>query len=371
MKVAVLLSGGVDSSVALRLLQEAGHNVAAFYLKIWLEDELAYLGNCPWEEDLSYAQAVCDQAGVTLEVISLQQEYWDRVVAYTVAEVKAGRTPNPDMMCNQRVKFGAFLDKIDSNFDKIASGHYAQVEERDGAFWLRQAPDPVKDQTYFLSHLSQAQLGRALFPIGHLRKEQVRDLAQKFNLPNQDRKDSQGICFLGKIRYRDFITHHLGEESGEIVEKETGKVLGTHKGYWNYTIGQRHGLLLSGGPWFVVGKDVEQNVVYISHDYNADNRARDTFVITDPNWIPLPPDFGKTLVVKLRHGPETIPAQLNPIDTRQIRVRMSLCDLGISPGQFAVVYNEKYCLGGGVIGQTVSMEALKKSFPRGKLGLFT
>jgi tRNA-specific 2-thiouridylase len=351
MKIAVLASGGVDSSVALRLLQEQGHDVTAFYLKIWLEDELAYLGDCPWEEDLAYVQQICAAHGIPLEVVSLQREYWDRVVSYTIAEVKAGRTPNPDMMCNQRVKFGAFFDKIDASYDKVATGHYAQVEERQGAYWLKQSADPVKDQTYFLSHLSQAQLGRALFPIGHLTKAEVRDLAKRFDLPNQDRKDSQGICFLGKIRYRDFIAHHLGEQAGDLVEKDTGRLLGRHKGYWNFTIGQRHGILLSGGPWYVVGKDMPNNIVYISHDYQAGAAARADFEMEAPNWIPEIPDLAGALDCKLRHGPESVTARITPLPDSRFAVKLDSPDGGIAAGQFAVFYQDGYCRGGGVISE--------------------
>ncbi len=206
MKIAVLLSGGVDSSVALRLVKQAGHrDIAAFYLKIWLEDELAYLGNCPWEEDLKYTRAVCEQAGVPLNVVSLQTEYQERVVSAAVEELRAGRTPSPDIWCNQRIKFGLFCEKIDPGFDKIVSGHYAQVEERGVLRLLKRSPDPVKDQTYFLCALNQKQLGRLWFPIGHLRKDGVRRLAREYDLPNRDRKDSQGICFLGKIF---LVLHH-------------------------------------------------------------------------------------------------------------------------------------------------------------------
>ena len=251
MKIAVLISGGVDSSVALRLLKEQGHELTAFYLKIWLEDELSYLGDCPWEEDLSYVRAVCEQAGVPLQVVSLQKEYWDHVVSYTMQEIKAGRTPNPDILCNQRIKFGMFFNHIDASFDKVATGHYAQVKEQNGIFSLHRAPDPIKDQTYFLSYLSQAQLARALFPIGHLQKEQVRQLAQQFDLPNKERKDSQGICFLGKLKFNDFIKFHVGEKPGDMIEYETGKKLGTHKGFWFHTIGQRQGsgLPAARGMW--------------------------------------------------------------------------------------------------------------------------
>ncbi|PYM10217.1 MAG: tRNA 2-thiouridine(34) synthase MnmA, partial [Verrucomicrobia bacterium] len=233
MKIAVLLSGGVDSSVALRLVKQAGNrDVTAFYLKIWLEDELAYLGNCPWEEDLKYARTVCEQAGVPLKVVSLQTEYQERVVADAVEELRAGRTPSPDIWCNQRIKFGLFFEKIEGGFDRIVSGHYAQVEERGDVCLLKRSPDPVKDQTYFLCALHQKQLRRLWFPIGHLHKDEVRQLAREYDLPNRDRKDSQGICFLGKIRYPEFVRHHLGERAGELVELETGRTLAEHRGFW-------------------------------------------------------------------------------------------------------------------------------------------
>ena len=204
MNIAVLVSGGVDSSVALRLLQDQGHTVTAFYLKIWLEDELSFLGDCPWEQDLAYVRQVCEQADVPLHVISLQKEYWDIVVSYVIAEVKAGRTPNPDILCNSRIKFGAFLDKIGDEFDAIASGHYAAIKEISGKKLLYAAPDAIKDQTYFLSHLNSAQLNKVLFPLGNFNKAEVRELAQKYDLPNKERKDSQGICFLGKLKYDEF-----------------------------------------------------------------------------------------------------------------------------------------------------------------------
>ncbi|MBZ0199189.1 MAG: tRNA 2-thiouridine(34) synthase MnmA, partial [Ignavibacteriaceae bacterium] len=220
MKIAVLVSGGVDSSVALRLLKEEGHDLTAFYLKIWLQDEFSFLGDCPWEEDLEYVRAVCNQIDVPLQVLNLQTEYWESVVTYTIGEIKEGRTPNPDIYCNSLIKFGQFYDKIDPSFEKVATGHYALVKQIDETFILKQAPDPVKDQTYFLAYLTQAQLSRALFPLGHLNKAEVRQLAQKYNLPNKERKDSQGICFLGQIKFNDFVKHHLGEIKGDILELE-------------------------------------------------------------------------------------------------------------------------------------------------------
>ena len=354
MNIAVLVSGGVDSSVALRLLQEQGHTVTAFYLKIWLEDELTFMGTCPWEEDLAYVRAVCEQAQVPLEVLSLQKEYWDEIVAYTIAEVQAGRTPNPDILCNQRIKFGAFYSKISDQFDKVATGHYAQVFEQDGLFYLKKAPDPIKDQTYFLSHLNQAQLARALFPIGHLAKNQVREYAQKFDLPNKSRKDSQGICFLGKLKFSDFIRYHVGDKTGALIEYETGKQLGEHKGFWYYTIGQRQGIGLGGGPWYVVAKNVADNSVYISRQYYSTEKMRDTFVVGNCHWITEIP-HKNNLAIKLRHGAQFSTGVLTPDNSKNTySVILEERDQGIAPGQFAVFYDNDICLGGGMIVESSS-----------------
>lgn len=351
MKTAMLLSGGVDSSVSLRLLQDRGDcEITAFYLKVWLEDEVRYLGDCPWEEDLSYARAVCSEAGVPIEVVPLQREYFDRVVQYALDELKAGRTPSPDIFCNQRVKFGVFYDYIGTSFDRVATGHYGRIDESDGVFRLYRAPDPVKDQTYFLSHLSQGQLSRALFPIGGMHKREVRRLAHHYDLPNKDRKDSQGICFLGKIHYPEFIRHYLGERPGRIVERETGRVLGEHRGYWFHTIGQRQGLGLGNGPWYVVGKEVDANVVLVSHGEYRGVRARRSFEVADPSWIAGRPEPGRYRV-KLRHGPQLIPSTMEWIDDRRMSVRLDEPDDGIAPGQFAVFYSDEECLGGARIAE--------------------
>lgn len=351
MKIAVLVSGGVDSSVALRLLKDQGHELTAFYLKIWLEDELSYLGDCPWEDDLGYVTKVCEQAGVPLEVVPLQKEYWDRVVAYTVAEVQAGRTPSPDILCNQHIKFGCFFDKIDASYQKVASGHYAQLEEQDGLFLLKKAKDPFKDQTYFLSQLNQSQLSRALFPIGHLLKSEVRSLAAKYDLPNKDRKDSQGICFLGKIEFSEFIKHHLGVHHGDLVEHETGTVVGQHEGFWYFTIGQRKGIGLSGGPWYVVAKDPVNNIVYISRQYFSQDKQRNIVHVSSFNWIAGYPPENTALQVKLRHGELLYSCSLELIDRTHGIVHLEGRDQGIAPGQFAVFYDNDLCLGSGVIKQ--------------------
>ncbi len=351
MNIAVLVSGGVDSSVALALLKEQGHTVTAFYLKIWLEDELSYLGSCPWEEDLAYVQKVCSQYNVPLEVISLQKEYWDAVVAYTLEEIKAGRTPNPDILCNERIKFGAFYMVIGNTFDKVATGHYAQLEQRDREVVLKTTKDPIKDQTYFLSHLKQEQLRRALFPIGHLCKAEVRELASKFNLATFNRKDSQGICFLGKLKFNEFIKHYFGEREGTLIEYETGKILGSHKGYWYYTIGQRQGLGLADGPWYVVKKDIDSNTVFISRMYYASDKARDSFYLTACNWITQPPTTGN-LKVKVRHGAKMYQCTLIPKEADVYQVLLAEHDQGLAEGQFAALYDGDVCLGSGIITNT-------------------
>ncbi|MBS4034837.1 MAG: tRNA 2-thiouridine(34) synthase MnmA [Ignavibacterium sp.] len=348
MKVAVLLSGGVDSSVALRLLKEEGHNLTAFYLKIWLQDEFSFLGDCPWEEDLEFAHAVCKQANVPLEILNLQTEYWDTVVSYTIGEIKEGRTPNPDMYCNSLIKFGQFYDKIDSSFEKVASGHYAKVENLNGSYLLKTSPDPVKDQTYFLAYLTQQQLSRAFFPIGAFTKKEIRELAHKYQLPNMERKDSQGICFLGQIKFNEFVKHHLGELPGDIVDIESNKLMGRHSGYYYYTIGQRSGLRLGGGPWYVVKKDIANNTVYISRE-NVTNRARSSFRVGKFNWINEKPAEGKDLKVKIRHGANLYNCTLSFEDNENAVVRMNESDQGIAAGQFAVFYKNDICLGGSVI----------------------
>ena len=347
MKIAVLLSGGVDSSVALALLKEKGYEITAFYIKIWLEDELSFLGECPWEEDLKYARGVCEKFGVPLKIISLQRDYYKRVVSYAIDELKAGRTPSPDIFCNKHIKFGTFFDKIDDSFDKVASGHYANIEQQGELFFLKTSPDLVKDQTYFLAHLTQKQISRILFPIGNLQKNQIRELAQKYDLPTKDRKDSQGICFLGKIKYRDFVKYHLGIKKGDIVQTPGNKKLGDHNGYWYYTIGQRQGLGLSGGPWYVVKKDIEKNIIYVSKKFDKTQYAQNTFFVGELNWICKPPEH-ENLRVKIRHGPKFYNCKFI-WESQKAKVILAQTDSGIASGQFCVFYYKDTCLGCGKI----------------------
>ena len=368
--VALLLSGGVDSSVALRLLQQDGYDVTAFYLKIWLEDELAHLGECPWEEDVAVCQKVCEQAGVPLRIMSLQEEYHRRVMEHTLQEAASGRTPNPDILCNSRVKFGCFLDSVDENeFNFVASGHYAQIirsEDDDGPVKLVRAPDPIKDQSYFLCALGQHQLRRLLFPIGHLKKTQVRELADHFELPNRHRPDSQGLCFLGKIKFSDFLNIHLGSKQGDIVDAFSGDIIGRHQGVWYHTVGQRKGIgksldprATSRGPWYVVAKDPTENIVYASNQYDEETfeESRSEFHVEDIHWIAgvepaASDDRIFRLSFKIRHGPTLVQGVLKLTEDAGGVITLDKKDGGLAPGQYAVFYNEDAeCIGGGIISE--------------------
>lgn len=352
-RVAVLTSGGVDSSVALcRLAEEGSHQLTAYYLKIWLEDELAFLGSCPWEEDLALVREICARLDVPLTVLSLQAEYFAAVVGYAIGELKVGRTPSPDVICNRSIKFGAFIDRTCTANELVASGHYARAVHRDGTAHLLRGVDPVKDQTYFLCQLAQHQLTRCLFPVGGLTKDQVRAEARRFRLPNHDRPDSQGICFLGRIPYDDFIAFHLGEAPGEIREHSTERVLGHHRGYWFHTIGQRRGLGLSGGPWYVADKDSSRNIVYVTHARQLARHHRRRFTVDRPNWISHPPSLSR-LEVRVRHGERLLPCSLATAKDGSLVVELDEGDPGIAPGQFAVLYDGEECLGGGPISDRV------------------
>jgi tRNA-5-taurinomethyluridine 2-sulfurtransferase len=275
------------------------------------------------------------------------------VVAYTIDAVKKGLTPNPDVMCNRMIKFGSFEEKYGKQFDKISTGHYATVIENEKGFFLGTAVDPVKDQTYFLARITYHQLSKLMFPIGQLQKQDVRRLAEEMRLPSAHRPDSQGICFLGKINYNDFIRRYAGEKSGAIVELETGKILGSHKGFWFHTIGQRKGLGLSQGPWFVVKKDVDENIVYVSNGYDPIAQYCETINLSDMQL--LHPGFqlveGMDIRFKIRHQPEFNTGKIDMADGK-INIRSSKPISGVAPGQFGVIYDavEPICLGSGVIG---------------------
>jgi tRNA-specific 2-thiouridylase len=331
-----------------RLAEEARHDLRAFYLKIWLEDELAFLGRCPWQEDLEVVHEVCATFDVPLEVVPLQRAYHEHVIGATIAELEAGRTPSPDVLCNRLIKFGAFVDHVGTSCDLVASGHHARVDHAASPSRLLKGADPVKDQTYFLSQLTQDQLRRSLFPIGHLSKTEVRSEAHRLGLPNAGRPDSQGICFLGRVPYDAFVENHLGRAPGPIRAVGSGVELGSHHGLWFHTIGQRRGLGLSGGPWYVVRKDRATNTLWVTHRDELGAHARARFRIDSPHWIARPPQRDR-FELRLRHAPVTVGCTIAPTPSGGLKVVMDVADPGVAPGQFAVLYDGDECLGGGAI----------------------
>lgn len=351
-KIAVLLSGGVDSSVVVHELAQLGLHPDCFYIKIGPEEKEEW--DCSSEEDLEMATAVAARYGCKLEVVDCHKEYWSEVVRYTMDKVKNGFTPNPDVMCNRLIKFGAFHEKRGYEYDLIATGHYAQTEEVDGKKWLVTSPDPVKDQTDFLAQIYHWQLEKALFPIGHYMKGDVREIAEREHLINAKRKDSQGICFLGKINYNDYIRKYLGEKPGDVLELETGKLIGKHKGLWFHTIGQRHGLGFGGGPWYVVKKDVDLNTLYVSKGFEPLTAYKQDFKVAGFHYLTENPwgDADSVKVTfKIRHTPEYHTAWLERTSDTAFVVHAGKMIQGVAPGQFCVVYDKNHhrCYGSGEI----------------------
>lgn len=353
MQVAALVSGGVDSSVTIPLLKEKGYDPVIFYIKIGMEDDPSF-SDCPSDEDIEITTFIAKKYGCKMEIVDLQQNYWETVVAYTIETVKKGLTPNPDVMCNRLIKFGAFEAGYGHQFDKISTGHYARILEKEDGFYLGTALDPVKDQTYFLGRITYPQLSKLMFPVGDLTKSEVRRIAEEMHLPSAHRPDSQGICFLGKINYNDFIRRYVGEKEGLIVELETGKKLGSHKGFWFHTIGQRKGLGLSGGPWFVVKKDINQNVIYVSNGYDPVSQYRERIDLDDVQL--LHPRFklenGMAVRFKIRHQPEFNQGKMLQDDNCWY-IQSDKPVSGVAPGQFGVLYHSEnpYCLGSGIISE--------------------
>ena len=352
MKIAVLISGGVDSAVAVYRLLEQGHDLHLFYIRIGMDNDE---GDCSAEEDIEMCRYIAAKFNLPFEIVSLHQEYWDNVMEYALRTVKEGLTPNPDIMCNKMIKFGFFEQRWGHEFDMTATGHYASTRTIDGKVWLATAADPVKDQTDFLARISYDQLRHLMFPIGELPKSRVREIAIETRMPNAYRKDSQGICFLGKINYNDFIRRHLGERPGAIVELETGRKLGEHRGYWFHTIGQRKGLGLSGGPWYVVKKNVHDNVIYVSNGYDCEKQYGRTVHLDEMHFIsgnPWPDSADKVeITFKNRHAPGFTPALITRLTDSEYLVESRDKIQGIAPGQFGVIYDRdsRICYGSGII----------------------
>ena len=353
MNIAALVSGGVDSSVVVHQLKEAGYDPTIFYIRIGMEDKDGYI-DCPAEEDIEITTYIARKYGCKMEVVSLHEEYWENVVSYTIDAVKRGLTPNPDMMCNKLIKFGCFEQKWGKECNKIVTGHYATTTDLNGKVYLSTAKDKFKDQTDFLAQVDYLQISKLMFPIGNLLKSEVRDIAEKQGLPSAKRKDSQGICFLGKINYNDFIERYLGKRTGKIIELETGKILGKHNGYWFHTIGQRKGLGLSGGPWFVIKKDIRRNIIYVSNGYGVETQFGKTINLQGFNFITEDPwgefDDEREITFKIRHTPEFTHGRIRRIGDLY-RIESDEKIQGIAPGQFSVVYDKEshLCLGSGMI----------------------
>lgn len=350
--IAVLVSGGVDSSVVVHLLCERGYHPSLFYIRIGDKGM-----ECSMEEDIEICRMVARRYGLPLEVIDLHQEYWENVVTYLIDKIRRGMTPNPDVMCNRLIKFGCFEQKVGHFFDRTATGHYASVVRQNGKRWLGTAIDPIKDQTDFLAQIDYLQLSKLMFPLGEWMKEDVRRMARQIGLPNALRRDSQGICFLERIDYNQFIRCYLGEKEGAIIEKESGRRIGTHRGYWFHTIGQRKGLGLGGGPWFVIDKDIQENILYVSRgcdtslQYGQEVRLHDFHFITENPWADAP--MPVKVSFKIRHSPDFQTGRLTLERNGDCRLTSDTKLQGIASGQFGVIYDHAHrlCIGSGEIRQ--------------------
>jgi len=367
MKVLLGLSGGVDSAVAAYLLKQSGYDVTACFMRNW--DALAngdYLGNptinnsqCPQEKDYDDAVAVAEKLGIEILRVDFVKEYWDGVFSYLIREYEVGRTPNPDIFCNKYIKFDAFLKFAkEHGFDMIAMGHYAKRKDIDGLAYLCKSFDTNKDQTYFLSQISQDQLSSALFPLGDIDKTEVRRIAHELGLSVADKKDSTGICFIGERNFREFLKNYIPAQKGNIIDIDTGRIIGTHDGAMYYTIGQRKGLGIGGIKgekalgWFIAKKDIKKNILYAASGSESDYLFSDRCIVDNLNFISEKPNEGKHLNAKFRYRQEDKPVTIHYLNDNEIELIFDEPYKSVTPGQAAVIYDGDICLGGGLIKET-------------------
>lgn len=339
-KVFVGMSGGVDSSLTAALLKEQGHDVTGVYMKNWSQDLPGM--KCPWAEDLADAKRVAVQLGIDFKVFDFEKEYKSKVVDYMISEYELGRTPNPDIMCNQEVKFKLFLETaLENGADMIATGHYARTKDGE----LLRAKDETKDQTYFLYRVDSPALTKTLFPLGDFLKSEVREMAKERGLYTASKKESMGICFVGQVGIREFLSQYVETKPGDIVDKQTGEVIGRHDGAIFYTLGQRHGLDVGGGmPYYVVGKDMSHNVVYVSQNINDDNIWRRQVEVENLHWINETPQPNEALHVRIRHRAPLVKGTLD-----HNGLSLDEPQRAVTSGQSVVFYRDEICLGGGIV----------------------
>lgn len=369
-RVVVGLSGGVDSAVSAYLLKEQGYEVIGLFMKNWEDDDTEE--HCTARVDWIDAASVADVIGIDLEAVNFAAEYKDRVFASFLAEYQAGRTPNPDVLCNAEIKFKAFLEHaMRMDAAHIATGHYARLRQSDGVFELLRGVDPTKDQSYFLHRLNQAQLARTLFPVGQLHKHEVRAIAKKIGLPNAAKKDSTGICFIGERPFRAFLSRYLPTEPGPIKSMD-GRVLGQHMGLAFYTLGQRKGLGIGGvqqsdgQPWFVAHKDIDANTLWIAPGHDHPALMSGCLHAQSASWVSAQaPQAGSRLSAKTRYRQTDAPCTVGHISANSFELRFDSPQWAVTPGQSAVLYDGPVCLGGGIIdGTTASLTCDKPQFTR-------
>ena len=353
-RVVVGMSGGVDSSVAALLLKEQGYDVVGIFMKNW--DDTDENGVCTATEDYEDVIRVCNQLDIPYYAVNFEKKYWDHVFTYFLDEYKAGRTPNPDVMCNKEIKFKAFLDHaLSLGADYLATGHYAQVRLNDGRYEMLRGVDENKDQTYFLNQLTEDVLAKVMFPLGHLPKSEVRKIAKEHDLATATKKDSTGICFIGERNFKEFLSEYLPAQPGE-MRTLTNEKQGIHDGLMYYTIGQRQGLGIGGAgdPWFVVGKNIEENILYVEQGFEHDSLYSEELIATGINWInPIDGNESFTCTAKFRYRQEDSAVTVTPLKNGEAHIVFHEQERAITPGQAVVFYDGDVCLGGGTIDEII------------------